>query len=80
MFAERLKLLRTQKKMSQKELGQALGVSSSTIGMYEREKRTPDLSMVKAVSSFFEVSIDYLLGTTNDPVIKNLNSNEFHAL
>lgn len=66
MFSERLKLLRENKSLSQKELALLLGVSPSTIGMYESGKRTPDSEMLKRICDFFDISVDYLLGRTNN--------------
>ncbi len=65
MIAERIRILRKDKDMSQKELAKSLGVSPSTIAMYEQGRRTPDSEMLKGISDFFEVSTDYLLGKTD---------------
>ena len=65
MFAKRLKYLREEKKMTQKELAEKLGVSPSAIGMYESDKRNPDTSMLNIMANFFDVSVDYILGRTN---------------
>lgn len=54
--------------LSQKVLAENIGVSASTIGMYEQNRRNPDSEMLKLLSSYFNVSVDYLLGRTD---IKN---------
>lgn len=59
-----LKELRAQKGYTQSELGKMLGVSASTIGMYEQGRREPDKKMLRKISRLFTVSIDYLLGNT----------------
>lgn len=64
MISKRLKSLREDKDMSQKDLAGAIGVSPSTIGMYESNKRTPDSEMLNRLADFFHVSVDYLLGRT----------------
>lgn len=71
MISERLKSLREDADLSQKELAKALGVSPSTIGMYESGKRTPDSEMLTRICDFFNITVDYLLGRSN--VKKTLN-------
>ena len=51
--------------MTQKDLGDLLGISASTIGMYEQNRREPDIDMLLKISTHFDVSIDYLLCKTN---------------
>ena len=53
-FGEQLRTLRNSQKMTQKELADMLGISPSTIGMYEQNRRTQ-------IASIFEVSLDTLL-------------------
>lgn len=54
--------LRSEKGITQRELAESLGVSNGTIGMWETEKRQPDLNTVKKLSALFGVTTDYLLG------------------
>lgn len=61
-FKERLKELRQNARMTQKDLGQALGISSSTVGMYEQGARTPDMDTLESIADYFNVDIDFLLG------------------
>ena len=65
MFGTRLKILRTEKGLIQKELADLLKVSPSTIGMYERNQRDPDTETLRFLADYFNVTIDYLLGRTN---------------
>jgi len=67
MFGERIRLLRTQKEMTQEELGKFLGVGKTTISQYESETRTPDAGMLTRIATFFGVSVDYVLGRSDDP-------------
>ena len=60
MFCDILKNLRKQKKLSQTELGQKLGISKSAISMYELGERMPDYEMMKSMADLFNVSMDYL--------------------
>lgn len=61
----RIKMLRTEKGLTQEKLAEALGVSLEHIGKIERGKRTPSLDLVIAMAKFFCVRTDYLLLLTN---------------
>lgn len=66
MFGKKLKKLRLEKKINQSELGEIISVSPSTIGMYERDQRFPDKDILIKIADYFEVSVDYLLGRTDE--------------
>jgi transcriptional regulator with XRE-family HTH domain len=61
-FAKRLKKLRLEKNLLQKELADRINIPRGTIATWENDRRTPELSDVEKIASFFCVSIDYLLG------------------
>ena len=61
MYGVMISSLRKNKKMSQKELSDLLGIGVSTISMWESEKREPDYKYLKAMAEHFGVSIDYIL-------------------
>lgn len=61
-FANRLKKLRVEKGLSQEDFGKEIGVSRGSISYYEKEERVPDIVVLAAVSKYFNVSTDYLLG------------------
>ncbi|MEC0490212.1 helix-turn-helix domain-containing protein [Bacillus licheniformis] len=61
MFSDRLKKLRSNKKMSQQEVANYLGITRQAYGKYEKENAQPDFESLKKLSSLFEVSIDYLI-------------------
>ncbi|WP_438445924.1 helix-turn-helix domain-containing protein [Gorillibacterium sp. sgz5001074] len=61
-FGERLRNLRNQRGLTQREFGKHFKLSESAIGMYERDQREPSLELVRRMADFFEVSIDYILG------------------
>lgn len=65
-FAERLKELRKAKDVGQKEVGAVIGLSESSIGKYEAGRQTPDPAAIIKLADYFSVSIDYLLGRTDD--------------
>lgn len=60
-FGERLKNLRLNLGLTQTELAEKLGISTSTVGMYEQNRREPDYATINKISSLFTVSTDYLL-------------------
>lgn len=61
----RLKQLREQRRLSQDGLAMKINVSQSTISAYEVGERTPDLETLITLASFFDVSIDYLVGQSD---------------
>ncbi|MBO1000542.1 helix-turn-helix transcriptional regulator [Bacillus sp. SD075] len=61
MFSDRLKKLRSNKKMSQQQVADYLGISRQAYGKYEKDNAQPDFNSLKNLSSLFEVSIDYLI-------------------
>lgn len=65
----KLKVLRRNKGLFQKDLAQLLNVSTSSIGMYETGKCQPDADNIKKMASIFEVSIDYLLDNEESKVV-----------
>lgn len=77
-FDKILKLLRNEKNMSQQELAEALGISKSSINMYERGERQPNFEVLETIADFFNVDIDYLLGRTNKTT-KIINPNTIAA-
>lgn len=62
MIGDKIEELRKSKGMTQEELGEKLATSPSTIGMYEQNRRTPDIYKLTSVAEIFGVSTDYLLG------------------
>lgn len=64
-FGERLAALRDSKSLTQNELAQLTKISRSRLSLYETNKREPDLQTIKQLASFFNVTIDYLLGNSS---------------
>ena len=65
ILGERLKELREERKLTQKQLAQLLGLHSVTYLHYEKSQREPPLSVLVNMANFFDVSTDYLLGLTD---------------
>jgi methanogenic corrinoid protein MtbC1/DNA-binding XRE family transcriptional regulator len=61
-FADRLKHLRKQKGLTQKQLGEALGIGQTAIANYEQGNRNPDGEGLMRIAEILEVSVDALLG------------------
>lgn len=70
MFKDMLKYLRASHNISQAELSKAIGVSPSTIGMYETGEREPSFEIEEKIADYFNVSLDTLRGkSTAEPII-----------
>ena len=64
-FSSRIKLLRTERGITQEQLASMLKVSRSTIGMYESGKREPDFETSEAIADIFNVDMDFLMGRSD---------------
>ncbi|ALS17785.1 helix-turn-helix domain-containing protein [Clostridium butyricum] len=71
MLGDRIKELREKKNLTQSQLSKILGVSPSTIGMWEQNRRSPDNESLNKIADLFNVSIDSLFGRTD-----HISSNE----
>lgn len=56
-----LRELRKQRGLTMKELGEKIGVSESTISLYETGRRSPSYEILLKIAEYFGVSVDYLL-------------------
>lgn len=65
-LGKRLKALRNEASLSQKDLAKKLNLSSSTIAMIESGKREGNKETINKIANYFEVSIDYLYGNNNE--------------
>lgn len=61
-FGEKLKELRLEKGLTQKELAMELGNAQSAIYYWETNRQEPTISALKKLCTFFDVSADYLIG------------------
>lgn len=66
-FSMRLRELRISRELSQQKLADIMGTSKSSINMYERGEREPGIEMLEAFADYFNVDLNYLLGTSNIP-------------
>lgn len=61
-FGNRLKELRRQSGMTQKQLAEKIGITKSVVSFYELRERTPSPEILVKLAAEFKVSADYLLG------------------
>lgn len=66
MGTQRIKELRKLQGLTQVEFSEKLGVSLSTVAMWETGKRTPNFKMLNELSDLFDKTIEYILGTSDD--------------
>ena len=64
-FAEKLKLLREEKNLSQIQLAKILEINQTTVSTWELGKKLPDFINIAKISKYFGVTSDYLLGLEN---------------
>lgn len=67
VFGERVRQLREAQNLSQKTLGEVIDVSYAQISDIERGRRFTTIQNIAAMADFFNVSIDYLVGRTDNP-------------
>ena len=63
--AERIKQLRKKKGISQSELAALIGVKNNTVSTWVRGTRKPDFEALDLLSDYFEVSFEYILGSSD---------------
>ncbi len=67
IFAKRVKELRKQRRLSQTELGEVLGLTHKSISTIESGLRGTTIEKLILLAKFFDVSTDYLLGLKDEP-------------
>lgn len=69
MVSNRLIQLKNERNILQKDIAKALNISLRSYQRYEKGERNPDSLILTAMADFFGVSIDYLVGRTNNPEV-----------
>ena len=67
IFGERIRKLRTQNKLTQKQLGEVIGLTHKSISTIESGICAKTNEKLVALAKFFNVSTDYLLGLKDEP-------------
>lgn len=65
-LGEKIKMLRSENNMMQKELAKILNIAPPTLTNYEKDHREPNFETLKKLSEIFDVSIDWLLGVVEN--------------
>ncbi len=66
-FSDRLIELKTKRNLLQKDIAQANGLALRSYQYYEKAEREPTMSVLIALADYFDVSLDYLVGRSDDP-------------
>lgn len=67
IFRERLRLLREERGISQREVAENIGVTEVGYQNYEVGRRKPNFDALYSIANFFGVSLDYLFGRSDNP-------------
>lgn len=78
-FSNRLKQLRKENNLTQKQLADILHVSQNAIYNWENEKREPSLEMLNKIAAYFNVSLDYLMVEKENKLIIKANDPTLHS-
>ncbi|MCS7463906.1 helix-turn-helix domain-containing protein [Paenibacillus doosanensis] len=68
-YGERIASLREKHSLTQEGLSSKLGITRASLSHYENNRREPDYETIVSIANLFNVSIDYLIGRTDDPHI-----------
>ena len=75
-FSERIKELRRKRGMTQAALAEIIDVRQDSICIYEKGKNYPEVRRLLILADYFGVSLDYLMGRTDDPEVHQLSTPE----
>ena len=67
-FSDRIIQLKNERKLLQKDIASSVGVSLRAYQYYEKGQKEPTLSVLLRLADYFDVSLDYLVGRSDDPV------------
>lgn len=83
-LGNKLKTLRVNNQLSRKQIAELVGVSASTIGLYESGERLPSLPVLVKLATQYKTSVDYLLDMDNSSKetlsLEGLNDKQIKAL
>lgn len=66
-FSERILYLKKDRKVLQKDIASAIGLSLRAYQYYEKSQMEPTMSVLISLADYFDVSLDYLVGRSDDP-------------
>lgn len=76
MLSDKIKALRKEHNMTQNDLAQKLNVAQGAVAMWETDKRTPDVDMLKKIANYFNVSLDWLTGNSEYRNVNEYGGNQ----
>ena len=79
-LSERLKELRNENHMTQKDLAKMLDMAKGTVAMWEMGKRNPGFEALEKLSEIFDKRLDYILGTSDNASSPSLSEEEIDQL
>ncbi|MBC1983448.1 helix-turn-helix domain-containing protein [Listeria booriae] len=77
MLGSTLKSLRLNARKTQEDMAKYLGITRGAYSHIENERNEPDMNTIKKLASYFDVSIDYLLGNSDSPKPDSANNESF---
>ena len=75
-FGDKLRQLRKEQQLTQKQLAELIGLRNSVISFYETGERIPSPEIIKKLASSLHVSADYLLGIEKGETVDLCGLNE----
>lgn len=69
-FSSRFRALRKEQGLTQKAMGEVLGVGERIICYYESGGRHPDFKSLLFIAEYFQVSLDYLVGWSDERAVR----------
>jgi transcriptional regulator with XRE-family HTH domain len=65
-YGNRIAQLRDERRLTQEELAQKIGINRAALSHYENNRREPDYETLQRIAAYFKVSIDFLMGGVQD--------------
>lgn len=66
-FPERIIQLKSERRLLQKDIASSIGLSLRAYQYYEKGQKEPTLSVLVRLADYFNVSLDYLVGRSDNP-------------
>lgn len=67
VFSDRIRACRASKNATQKQVAEAIGITARGYQEYELSNKEPTMGKLIALADYFDVSLDYLVGRSDDP-------------
>ena len=69
IFGQRLRELRQSRQLTLEQLGAEFNVTKQTVSYWEKGDRLPPLDIATALARYYAVSLDYLVGLSDKPIL-----------